>query len=51
MKICKKIIAMLLALLCVASLPLTASAVSMESGLDDLKVQFVFGEGPVAGDY
>ena len=51
MKICKKIIAMLLAILCVASLPLTASAVSMESGLDALKAQFVFGEGPVAGDY
>ena len=51
MKICKKIIAMLLALMFVVSIPFTASAVSMENGLDELKAQFVFGEGPVVGDY
>ena len=51
MRICKKIIAMLLALMLVISIPFTASAVSMENGLDELKAQFVFGEGPVVGDY
>ncbi|MBQ5591526.1 MAG: hypothetical protein IIU80_01105 [Clostridia bacterium] len=51
MKTSKKIIAMLLAILFVASIPLSVSAVSMDDGLDALKEQFVFGEGPVAGIY
>lgn len=51
MKIFKKIVAVLLALVCIVSIPLTASALSINDGLDALKAQFVFGEGPVVGDY
>lgn len=51
MKMFKKFLAVILALVCVLTLPLSISALSMEDGLDNLKAQFVFGEGPVAGDY
>ena len=51
MKAFKKIVAVLLALMCIVTLPLTVSALSINDGLDSLKAQFVFGEGPVVGDY
>ncbi len=51
MKALKKIIAVVLALMCVVSLPLTASALSIEGGIEPLMAQFVAGEGPTVGDY
>lgn len=51
MKAFKKTVAVLLALICIVTLPLTVSALSINDGLDSLKAQFVFGEGPVVGDY
>ncbi len=51
MKMFKKFVAVILALVCVLALPLTVSALSLNDGLDALKAEFVFGEGPVVGDY
>ena len=47
----KKIIAVLLALTCIFSLTASASAISIEGGIEPLKAEFDAGEGPVEGDY
>ena len=51
MKNFKKIIAILLTLSLIAVYPAGASALSIDDGIEPIKEQFVFGEGPVAGDY
>lgn len=51
MKKISKFIAIVLVLTMFSVFPLSASALSLEGGLDPLKNEFVFGEGPVAGDY
>ena len=51
MKNIRKIIAVLLAMAMLAVFPASADALSVEGGLDPIKEQFVFGEGPVAGGY
>lgn len=43
--------AVLLATILVAAYPVSAGALSIEGGIEPLKEQFVFGEGPVAGGY
>lgn len=50
MKNIKKIIAILLAVSLVAVYPAGASALSVEGGLEPIKEQFVFGEGPSVND-
>ncbi len=47
----KKLIAVILALSCIFSLCASANAVSFNSGIDALRVEFVSGEGPVEGKY
>lgn len=47
----KKILAILLALVCFLSIPVSVSAVSLSSGSTALKNQFKFGEGPKADGY
>ncbi|MBQ2903159.1 MAG: hypothetical protein IJE48_02045 [Clostridia bacterium] len=51
MKKIKKLTAILLAFILLAAYPLGAGALSVEGGLDPIKEQFVFGEGPEAGGY
>lgn len=51
MKTMKRIVAVLLVLVCMLSLPLSASALSLQDGINSLKTQFIAGEGPVVGDY
>ena len=51
MKNLKKIIAILLAISLIAVFPAGASALSIDDGIEPIKEQFVFGEGPVAGGY
>lgn len=47
----KKITAIILALACILTLPLSSHAISIEEDVELLKAQFVQGEGPVKGDY
>ncbi len=47
----KKVLAILLALICLFAFPASASAVSLDNGLDALKAEFLPGEGPVANGY
>lgn len=47
----KKIIAIILALACLLAFPVSASATSIDDGLDTLKAEFVKGEGPVVGRF
>lgn len=47
----KKIIAIILALTCLAVFPASANALSVEGGIEPLKDLFVAGEGPVTGEY
>lgn len=47
----KKIIALVLALLCLTAYPLGANALSLGGGIESLKTEFKPAEGPVAGDY
>ncbi len=47
----KKIIALLLALLCVTVYPLGANALSIDGGIESLKAEFKPAEGPVAEAY
>lgn len=42
----KKVIAIILALTCLIMFPVSSSALSIDDGLDALKEEFVFGEGP-----
>ncbi len=51
MKKFKKLVAVVLVFAMLSMLPLSASALSMEGGLDPLKKEFVFGEGPVEEGY
>ena len=51
MKNIRKLTAILLAFILLAAYPLGAGALSVEGGLDPIKEQFVFGEGPEAGGY
>ncbi len=51
MKNFKRIVAMLLALVCLFSFPANASALSLDGGIDALKSEFLMGEGPVVDDY
>lgn len=47
----KKLIALMLALICTFSFAVSATALSMAGGVEALKAEFVAGEGPVEGDY
>ncbi len=47
----KKIIALILALVCLCSFPVNANALSLDSGIDALRAEFVQGEGPVVNDW
>ncbi len=47
----KKIIALMLALICAFSFVTSATALSIEGGVEPLKAEFVAGEGPVEGKY
>lgn len=47
----KKIIALLLSAILLFGLSVPSFALSMDDGMDALKEQFVFGEGPVEGKY
>ena len=51
MKNIKKAIAFILAVMLIAVYPAGAGALSLEGGIEPIKEQFVFGEGPVAGEY
>ena len=51
MKRFKKLIAVVLVFAMLSILPLSASALSMEGGLDPLKNEFVFAEGPLEEGY
>lgn len=51
MKNLRKIIAILLAVSLIAVFPAGASALSIDDGIEPIKEQFAFGEGPVAGGY
>ena len=51
MKKFKKLVAVVLVFAMLSMLPLSASALSMKGGLDPLKKEFVFAEGPVEEDY
>ena len=51
MKMFKKIVAVVLVISMLSLLPLSASALSIDGGLDALKNEFVFGEGPIEDDY
>ncbi len=46
MKMFKKTVALILAVVCVFSCCLSAGALSIEGGIEPIKEQFVFGEGP-----
>lgn len=47
----KKIIALLLSLVCLTACPLGANALSLGGGIEPLKAEFKAAEGPVAGEY
>ena len=47
----KKLICIILALAITAALPFSAFALTLDSGIEALKAEFVQAEGPVAGDY
>ncbi|MBP3330088.1 MAG: alpha/beta hydrolase fold domain-containing protein [Clostridia bacterium] len=47
----KKFIALLLVFACIFVIPVSASAVSLEDGLEAINNSFEKGEGPVAGDF
>lgn len=51
MKNFRKIMAILLAITLIAVYPASAGALSIEGGIEPIKEQFVFGEGPVAGGH
>lgn len=51
MKNIKKILALLLAIICVFTCSVSSFALSMEGGVAALKAQFAAGEGPVVGEY
>lgn len=51
MKSIRKIMAILLAVMLIAVYPAGAGALSIEGGIEPIKEQFVFGEGPVAGGH
>ena len=51
MKRIRSLIAVLLSVITVFSCVMNASALSLDGGIETLKEQFVFGEGPKAGDY
>ncbi len=51
MKKFKKLVAVVLVFAMLSMLPLSASALSMEGGLDPLKNEFVFAEGPLEEGY
>lgn len=51
MKKVKKIVAILLAAVCVLTFPMSVFAVSMQDGAEALRAQFKSGEGPVKGKF
>ena len=51
MKRIRSLIAVLLSVITVFGCVMNASALSLDGGIETLKKQFVFGEGPKAGDY
>lgn len=51
MKQLKKITALFLAIVCLFSSVISVNAISMDDGVEQLKRQFIKGEGPVAGKY
>ncbi|MBQ8575905.1 MAG: prolyl oligopeptidase family serine peptidase [Clostridia bacterium] len=51
MQTVKRLVAVILTLMFVMSLPVSVSALSLQDGLDSLKAQFIAGEGPVVDDY
>lgn len=51
MKMFKKTVALFLALVCLLGCSVSAGALSIEGGIEQIKEQFVFGEGPKVGGY
>lgn len=51
MKRFKKVTAFFLAIMCIFGCSLSAGALSIEGGIEPIKEQFVFGEGPEVGGY
>ncbi len=51
MKKSRSFAAVILAIITVFSCAIGANALSIDNGIDELKKQFVFAEGPVAGEY
>ncbi len=47
----KRLIALILAFICLASFPFSSNALSLNEGIEQLKTEFKAGEGPVTGDY
>ncbi len=47
----KKLISIILALTVLLAIPVSANALSLNDGIDALREEFIFGEGPVEDDY
>ena len=47
----KKIIALILAFACIFIIPVSANAISLDDGIESLREEFVYGIGPMKGEF